>query len=36
MPTTLVLLDRALRLDDNPTLNAARHAGQPLPLIVLD
>ena len=34
MPTTLVLLDRALRLDDNPTLNAARHTGQPLIVLV--
>lgn len=34
MPTTLVLLDRALRLDDNPTLNAAMHAGQPLIVLV--
>lgn len=34
MPTTLLLLDRALRTDDNPTLNAALHAGQPVIALV--
>ena len=34
MPTTLVLLDRALRLDDNPTLSAAFAIGQPVIVLV--